>query len=133
MTTVKVNIHSSDGITTEIVGRGKGKITAERNPRIGTQGGRGYGGGEILCMAAGTCLYNNIQRLANDKGIVLKTIEVEVVAETSDTPPETRDVTIKPIIETDADESTLQELINQALQESYVADMLRHNVSVRLG
>lgn len=133
MTTVKLNIHSANGIKTEIVGRGQGIITAERNPRIGTPGGRGYGGGEILCMAAGTCFYNNVQRLANDKGIVLKTIEVEVVAETSDDPPEIREVTIKPAIKTDADESTLQGLINQALQESYVADMLRNNVSVKLG
>jgi uncharacterized OsmC-like protein len=133
MTTVKVNIHSSNGISTEIVGRGKGTITAERNPRIGTQGGMGYGGGEILCMAAGTCFYNNLRRLANDKGIVLKTVEVEVVAETSDSPPETREVTLKPTIDTDANESTLHELINQALQESYVADMLSHNVSVKLG
>lgn len=133
MTTVKVNIHSSNGISTEIVGRGKGTITAERNPRIGTKGGMGYGGGEILCMAAGTCFYNNLRRLANDKGIVLKTIEVQVVAETSDSPPEIREVTIKPTIETDADENTVQELINQALQESYVADMLRNPVSVKLG
>jgi uncharacterized OsmC-like protein len=133
MTTVKVNIHSSNGISTEIVGRGKGTITAERNPRIGTQGGRGYGGGEILCMAAGTCFYNNVKRLANDKHIVLKTIEIEVVAETSDSPPETREVTLKPTIESDADESTIHALIEQAFQESYVAGMLRNPVSVKLG
>lgn len=133
MTTVKVNIHSSNGISTEIVGRSKGTITAERNPRFGTPGGMGYGGGEILSMAAGTCFYNNLRRLANDKGIVLKTIEVEVVAETSDSPPEIREVTLKPTIETDADESTIHELVAQALQESYVADMLRNPVSVKLG
>lgn len=133
MTTVKVNIHSSNGISTEIVGKGKGAIIAERNPRIGTQGGMGYGGGEILSMAAGTCFYNNLRRLANDRGIVLKTIEVEVVAETNDSPPETREVTLKPTIESDADENTIHALIEQALQESYVAGMLRNPVSVKLG
>ena len=93
----------------------------------------GYGGAEILCMAAGTCFYNNLRRLANDKGIVLKSIDVEVVAETSDTPPETREVTLKPTIETDAGESTILVLIDQALQVSYVAGMLRNPVSVILG
>ena len=132
MTTVRVNIHSADGITTEIVGRGKGKITAERHPRIGTQGGMGYGGGEILCMAAGACFYNNLRRLANDSGMVLRTIEVEVIAETSDSPPTTREVTLKPKIETDASENALRGLIDRALQESYVVDMLTHRVSVKL-
>ena len=79
MTTVRVNIHSSDGIRTEIVGRGAGKLFAERNPRIGTRGGMGYGG-----------------------------------------------------IETDASDNKVRELITQALQESYVADMLTHRVSVKL-
>jgi hypothetical protein len=36
MTTINVHSHSSDGITTEIVGRGKGWLIAERMPRIGT-------------------------------------------------------------------------------------------------
>jgi uncharacterized OsmC-like protein len=132
MTTVRVNIHSADGITTEIVGRGKGRITAERNPRIGTPGGMGYGGGEILTFAAGVCFYNNLRRLANDRGIVLKTIEVEVIAETSDDPPATREITIKPKIESDAGKSEIQDVMTQALEESYVADMLTHSVSVKL-
>lgn len=132
MTTIKVNIHSSDGITTEIVGRGKGKLNAERNPRIDPQGGMGYGGGEILCMAAGACFYNNLRRLTNDSGVVFRTIEVEVIAETSDSQPTTREVTIKPKIETDASDDQVRELINQALQWSYVADMLTHKVSVKL-
>jgi uncharacterized OsmC-like protein len=132
MTTVKVNIHSADGITTEIVGRGQGRMTAERTPRIGTHNGMGYGGGEILCMAAATCFYNNLRRLANDSGIVLKTLQVEVVAETSDASPMTREVILKPTIESDASESALRGLIDRALQESYVADMLTHSVSVKL-
>jgi len=69
----------------------------------------------------------------NDKGIVLKTMEAEVVAETSDSPPETREVTIKPTIETDTDESTIQGLIDQAFHESLVANMLRNPVSIKLG
>ena len=133
MTTVRVNIHSAEGITTEIVGRGQGRITAERNPRIGTPNGMGYGGGEILCMAAGTCFYNNLRRLANDSGIVLKTVEVEVIAETSDASPTTREVTLKPKIESDASETVLRGLTDQALQQSYVAGMLTHSVSVKLG
>lgn len=133
VTTITVNIHSSDGITTEIGGRGKGKLVAERAPRIGTQGGMGYGGGEILSFAAGVCFYNNVRRLANDRGIFLKTIEVEVIAETSGDPPMTREITIKPKIETDASKSEIQDVIAQALEESYVADMLTHSVDVSLG
>ena len=132
MTTIRVNIHSADGITSEIVGRGQGRITAERTPRTGTQGGMCYGGGEMLCLAAGACFYNNLRRLANDGGIVLRTVEVEVIAETSDASPATREVTLKPIIESDASPAALRGLIDQALEESYVTDMLLHAVSVRL-
>jgi uncharacterized OsmC-like protein len=92
----------------------------------------GYGGGEMLCLAAGACFYNNLRRLANDSGVVLRTVEVEVIAETSDAPPATREVTLKPRIESDASPAALRGLIDQALEESYVNDMLLHAVSVRL-
>jgi hypothetical protein len=43
MTQVKVRIHSVEGIETEIEGLGTGKLTAERQPKIGTRGGMGFG------------------------------------------------------------------------------------------
>jgi uncharacterized OsmC-like protein len=132
MTRVTVNIHSSEGIKTEIEGRGKGNLIVERTPRIGTQGGMGYGGGEILCLAAGACFYNNLQRLANERSVALKTVVVEVMAEWDDPSPVAREFVIKPIIETDASENELQDLINGALQESSVANTITHSVPISL-
>ena len=92
----------------------------------------GFGGGEILTFAAGVCFYNNIRRVANDRNLSLASVEVEAIAETSGDPTETREVILKPKIESDASEQEIQEVVNQALDMSYVADMLRHSVNVEL-
>ena len=59
MPQIVVNLHTKDGITTEIEGAGAGKLTAERTPHLGLPGGMGFGGGEALCLAVGACFYNN--------------------------------------------------------------------------
>lgn len=66
MPQVNLKIHSQDGIDTEITGLGKGKLTAERTPKIWVQRGMGFGGGEFLCFAASTCHHNNLGQEANN-------------------------------------------------------------------
>ena len=132
MTKVLVNIHSSEGITTEIKGVSQGRLLVERRPRVGTPGGMDFGGGEILCFAAGTCLYNYLRRIANDRGIILTKIAIEVTAEWDDPSPVAREIRILPRIEAEASPSEIQELINRALEESSVANTLQRGVPVRI-
>lgn len=132
MTKVLVNIHSSEGITTEIKGLGQGSLFVERSPRVGTPGGMGFGGGEMLCFAAGTCFYNNLRWIANDRGIILTKIALEVTAEWDDPSPVAREIRILPWIEAEASASEIQELIQLALEESSVANTLRHGTAVRV-
>jgi uncharacterized OsmC-like protein len=132
MTTITVSIHPSEGITTQVNDGGKGTLVAERSPRFGVEGGMGYGGGEILAFAAGVCFFNNVRRLANETGLSLRGIEVDVTAETSGDPPITREITITPTIDGELNESQIHALLKQALGDSYVADMLAHNVDINL-
>lgn len=50
MSQVIVKLHSQHEIDSEITGFGKGRLITERIPKIGTQGGMGFGGGEMLCL-----------------------------------------------------------------------------------
>ncbi len=56
-----VNIRSRDHIEAHITDLGEGRLQVNRSPKVGIPTGMGYGGAEILCFAAATCLYNNIQ------------------------------------------------------------------------
>jgi uncharacterized OsmC-like protein len=132
MTQVKVRIHSAEGIETEIEGLGKGRLTAERQPKIGTRGGLGFGGGEILCFAAGTCFYNNLRREANNRNIELDVIEIEVYAEWDDSSPVAHGIAIKPHVESKASDEEIEQLIQRALEVSSVANTVSHGVPVQL-
>jgi len=132
MSQVNVRIHSQQGIDTEIVGLGKGKLTADRNPKVGTPGGMGFGGGEILCLAVGTCYYNNLRREANHRNIELVLIEIEVTADWDDPSPIASEIRIKPKIESQASQDEIESLLEYAIQVSSVANTISHTVPVRL-
>lgn len=132
MTQVKVTIHSAEGIDTEIEGLGKGKLTIERNPKIGVHGGMGFGGGEILCFAAGTCFYNNLRREAKNRNIELDAIGVEISAEWDDSSPVAHGITINPHVEARVSNEEITQLIQCALEISSVANTVSHGVPVQL-
>jgi uncharacterized OsmC-like protein len=132
MTFVNVRIHSTEGIETEIEGLGTGKLTAERQPKIGVRGGMGFGGGEILCFAAGTCFYNNLRREANNRNIELDVIAIEISAEWDDASPVAHEIVIKPYVESKVDHEEIEALIRYALEISSVANTISHGVPVRL-
>ena len=132
MSRIIVNIHSNDGIKTEIEGHNQGRLTVERTPPTGPTSGMGYGGGEILCFAAATCLYNNIQRLARDRAITLHTIEIEVIGVWEDMNPSAQEISLRPTVTAEINPDELKALICDAFGDSSVANTLSHGVPVML-
>jgi uncharacterized OsmC-like protein len=132
MSQVIVKIHSQLGIETEIVGLGKGRLIAERMPKVGVQGGMGFGGGEILCFAVGTCYYNNLRREANNRNIELDLVEIVVTAEWDDSSPIAHEILIKPHVESRAGREEVESLMECAIQVSSVANTVSYGAPVRL-
>jgi uncharacterized OsmC-like protein len=130
MTNVIVRINSQQGIELETEGLGKGKLTAERTPRI--RRAMGFGGGEILCFAVGACFYNNLRSEAHHRNIELDNIEVEVSAEWEDDSLVAHGFGIRPHVESKATDEEIQALFKAALEVSSVANTVLHGAPVRI-
>ena len=132
MSKVTVNINSYRGISSRIDGEKAGRLYVDRSPCLNPNTGMGFDGVEMLCVALGACFFNSLLRKAKEKKIVIKSVEVEIVAEMDEHPSGAQQFVLSPKIESRVDDSVLKELLDIALQDSLVASTLENNVSVCL-
>src|SRR5437879_11179119 len=75
--------------------------------------GLGFNGGELLLLAIGGCYCNDIFREAAKRGIVIKSVHVDVQADWGGEPVRAQHVTYSPRIEAEASEAEIRALIEQ--------------------
>jgi organic hydroperoxide reductase OsmC/OhrA len=123
------SIHGSEaavgwaGSHTVIVDRPEGKAG-------GT--GLGFNGGELLGLAIGGCLCNDLQYVAHDLGVRLASIQVDVTLQFAGEPLLATDAAILVKIDTQDKKTDLQTLIDRAMEISTVSNSLRRGLSIKL-
>jgi len=94
--------------------------------------GSSINGGELLCLALATCYCNDLYREAAQRGLRLKGVEVEVVAEFGGTGEPARRITYTARINSDAPEAEIEALLRHTDQVAEVHNTLRAGIAVEL-
>jgi putative redox protein len=97
-------------------------------------GGRGLGfnGGQLLYLAIGGCVSNDLFREAQSRGIGLRTVRVVVRGDFSGEPPVSEDITYEVEIAGEATHEQLEELILHVDAIAEIPNSVRRGTRVRL-
>jgi organic hydroperoxide reductase OsmC/OhrA len=94
--------------------------------------GLGFNGGQLLGLAIGGCLCNDLQYVAHDMGVSLSSVEVEVTVTLEGNPPIATHAKTRVAVKT-ADPSTeVNSIIHRALEISTVSNSLKRGVPVEI-
>lgn len=98
------------------------------------EGGRGsaVNGGELLCLALATCYCNDLYREAAKRGITIDRVEVSVQAEFGGEGEPSRGVTYSAMVEADASEDEIRDLIEYTDTVAEIHNTLRNSTNVWL-
>jgi putative redox protein len=94
--------------------------------------GLGFNGGELLLLAIGGCYSNDIFREAGKRGLSVKNVQVEVNADGGGDPVRAQNVSFSVVVEADAAEQEILELIRHTDHVAEIPNSLRLGAEVKL-
>ena len=106
-------------------------LTVDRSEQAGGMG-LGFNGGELLLLAIGGCYCNDIFREAAKRGMVIKSVQVDVQADWGGDPVRAQNVTYSTRIEAEASIADILSLIEQTDQVAEIPNSLRLGTPVML-
>jgi putative redox protein len=106
-------------------------LTVDRPEQAGGMG-LGFNGGELLLLAIGGCYCNDIFREAAKRGMVIKSVQVDVQADWGGEPVRAQNVTYSTRIEAEASEADILALIEQTDRVAEIPNSLRWGTPVML-
>jgi organic hydroperoxide reductase OsmC/OhrA len=121
------NVHGTEaalgwaGSHTLIVDRGEGKAGGK---------GLGFNGGQLLGLAIGGCLCNDLRYVAHDLGIQLLSVEVDVTVRLEGNPTLATAAEIAVRVDAADKKTDVEALIKRAVAISTVANSLQRGLSI---
>ena len=106
-------------------------LTVDRSEQAGGMG-LGFNGGELLLLAIGGCYCNDVFREAAKRGMVIKSVQVDVQADWGGDPVRAQNVTYSTRIEAEASIADILALIEQTDQVAEIPNSLRLGTPVML-
>ncbi len=95
--------------------------------------GSSANGGELLFLALATCYCNDLYREASKRGIKVRRVQVEVSGAFGETAgSRTENISYKATVEAEADEGTIQELMQHTDTVAEIQNTLRGGTNVTL-
>ena len=131
MAQTAIHVRTVHGASVAVGWAGNRTVTIDHPEEAGGMG-LGYNGGELLCLALGACYTNDIYREAAKRGIVVKSVSVDVSADWGGDPVRAQDVTFTASVEAEASEAEIQELIAHTDRVAEIHNTLRMGTSVTL-
>jgi len=119
------------GSSLAIGSSGPRTVTIDRTKQSGGLG-LGFNGGELLLLAIGGCYSNDIFREAGKRGLSVEAVRVEVHADWGGEPVRAQNVSFSVMVEADATEKEILELIQHTDRVAEIPNSLRLGTEVRL-
>lgn len=132
MAETTIHIRTLHGSSTAVGWAGSHTVTIDRPQAAGGQG-LGYGGGQLLLLSVGACYCNNLFYAAEERGLTIKSVAIEVTGRWTEEPMVSEGIVISPKVEAEASEAEILDLMTHANDVSTVGNSLRQGVSVTLG
>ncbi len=126
-----IEIRSLSDSSLAIGSAGSRTITIDRAKEAGGLG-LGFNGSELLLLAIGGCYSNDVYREADRRGIKVHSVEVRVMAQWGGDPVRAQNVQFSTVVEADATEQEIQELIRRTDQVAEIPNSLRLGTAVTL-
>jgi uncharacterized OsmC-like protein len=108
---------------------GKHSLTIDR-PEHEAGSGFGFSGADLLLLAIGACYANDLQREAEQRGILLHGLRIVCESDWGDDPVRARSIRLGVRIEAQASEDEILELAESIDQRSRVHNTLRFGVEI---
>jgi putative redox protein len=130
MSQTSVEIRTIDGGSLAVGSSGSRTVTIDRSKEAG---GLGLGfNGELLLLAIGGCYSNDVYREAAKRGVKVNAVRVTVDADWGGDPVRAQNVSFSVIVEADAGEAEILELIRHTDSVAEIPNSLRLGANVSL-
>jgi uncharacterized OsmC-like protein len=126
-----VEIRTVTGSSLAVGSSGARTVTIDRAKESGGLG-LGFNGGELLLLAIGGCYGNDIFREAAKRGVAVSNVQVTVNADWAGEPVRAQNVSFSVVVEADACEKEILDLIRHTDQVAEIPNSLRLGTEVRL-
>jgi len=126
-----VEIRTIEGGSLAVGSSGSRTVTIDRSKEAGGLG-LGFNGGELLLLAIGGCYSNDIYREAAKRGVKVKAARVTVDADWGGDPVRAQNVSFSVIVEADASEAAILDLIRHTDSVAEIPNSLRLGTKVSM-
>jgi uncharacterized OsmC-like protein len=131
MSVTKTEFRSIPGTEAAIGWTGGHSLVADRPAGVAGGRGLGFNGGQLLGLAIGGCMCNDLRYVAHKMGINLTSLAVEVVLRYSDEPRLVTDADVQIKVESDDPKADLAELVRRAQADTTIGNSLVRGVNIR--
>ena len=131
MAQTTVEIRSLENHSLAVGSAGSRTVTIDRSKESGGLG-LGFNGGELLLLAIGGCYSNDVYREAGKRGIEVKSVQVTISADWGGDPVRAQDVAFSVMVDADASEQEILELIQHTDRVAEMPNSLRLGTEVKL-
>jgi uncharacterized OsmC-like protein len=131
MSTTRVEFRSIPGTEAAVGISGGHTLIADRPSGVAGGQGLGFNGGQLLGLAIGGCLCNDLRYVAHKMGINLTSLAVDVVLCYSDQPRLVTDADVQIKVEADDPKADLGELVRRARADTTIGNSLVRGVNIR--
>jgi len=132
MTTMMVQLRSIPDTEAAIGWAGSHTIVVDRPD--GKAGGMdlGFNGGQLLALAIGGCFCNDLQYVAHDMGVRLKSLQVDVTVSFEGTPLIATDATMRVKATAFDKDANIDDVIARAQEISAVSNSIQRGIAVQV-
>ncbi|HKP27713.1 MAG TPA: OsmC family protein [Dongiaceae bacterium] len=131
MSVTKVEFRGIPGTEAAVGRTGEHSLVADRPAGVAGGQGLGFNGGQMLGLAIGGCMCNDLRYVAHSMGINLTSLAVDVVLHVSDDPRLVTDADVQIKVESDDPKADLRELIKRARADTTIGNSLVRGINVR--
>ena len=131
MTTTTIQFRNIPGTEAAMGWAGGHALVADRP--AGTAGGQGLGfnGGQLLGLAIGGCMCNDLRYVAHEMGITLTSLSVDVALTFSDNPKLVTEAEMRIEVAAEDPEADIAGLLKRAKAETTIGNSLMRGLSIR--
>src|SRR5262249_34857201 len=132
MAQTTVHVRTVEGMSTAVGWAGERTLTIDR-PQAAGGHGLGFNGGELLLLAIGGCVSNDLYREAAKRSIRITAVNVAVTCDWGGEPVRAQNVSYSVTVEADASRADILALIEHTDAIAEIPSSLRHGADVTLG
>jgi uncharacterized OsmC-like protein len=132
MSTTKVEFRSIPGTEAAVGISGGHTLVADRPAGVAGGQGLGFNGGQLLGLAIGGCLCNDLRYAAHEAGVTLTSLAVDVTLHlTEGNPRFVTDADVRIAVESDDPGADLAGLVRRARADTTIGNSLTRGINIR--